>query len=89
MGADEVDRQRPEGQVSRHEKSAREADLTAGYARVHKLELEALRLQRVGDDLLARGGTPAETRAALAERHAVASELAALRRRLDSHRNAG
>ena len=75
--------------MSRHETSAREAALTAGYARVHQLELEALRLQRVGDDLLARGGTPAETHATLAERRAVASELAALRRRLGSHRSAG
>lgn len=68
--------------------SARETQLTAGYARVHQLELEALRLERVGDDLLARGGTPAEISATLAERRAVSNELGALRRQLDSHRNA-
>jgi hypothetical protein len=89
MGRDEVERERSEGQVSRREASTLEAQLTAGYARVHQLELEALRLERAGDDLLARGGTPAEISATLAQRRAVANELAALRRRLDSRRDAG
>jgi hypothetical protein len=74
--------------VSPRRTSAHEAQLTAGYARVHQLELEALRLERAGDDLLARGGTPAQISATLAERRAVSDELGALRRRLDSHRNA-
>jgi hypothetical protein len=75
--------------VSRRETSAREAELTAGYARVHQLELELIRLERLGDDLLARGGTPAQISATLAERRAVANEFGALRRQLDSHRNVG
>jgi hypothetical protein len=63
-----------------------EARLTAGFARVHELERTVLRLQRESDDLLARGGEPAEVTAVAAERRAAEMELAALRRRLEQDR---
>lgn len=69
--------------------SPREAQLTEGYARVHELELSALRLQRQCDELLARDAEPSEVSASLAERRSVEMELVALRRQLERYRLAG
>jgi hypothetical protein len=66
-----------------------EARLTEGFARVHELERTVLRLQREGDELLARGGDPSEVTAVAAERRAAEMELAALRRRLEQTRETG
>jgi hypothetical protein len=68
--------------------SSLEARLTEGYARVHQLEREALRLERASDRLLADGGTPAQISATLTERRAIERELEALRRQLDASRSA-
>lgn len=66
-----------------------EAQLTEGYAHAHELERTVLRLERECDELLADAARPERLRAALAERRAIESELAALRRRLAEYREVG